>query len=459
MVKSLLYTLPIFFLSIIFSARGDLLSSEVMATRDIVNNQTYVDGELDALADDSFFGLDVIYGFWMYKITYETIDANGLPTIASGVVAYPRVDWPDLTDEAFPILSYQHGTVIEKNAVTSETGLWILPALIAGYGYVYVEPDYLGLGISEGLHPYQIKESYGSDVVDILRATKQFSNESTEFQVNSQLFLAGYSEGGYATMAAHQIIERDHNNEFDITASFPMAGAYSMSGVMTDVMLDYTPYGQPYYFPYVLASYTDNYSTSLDSFSSYLLPEYESVLPELFDGFHSAGDINSIMPEIPITIMKPDSILSFQNNPEHPLRIQLQNNDLFDWLPISAIYIIHGIADELVPVENAYIAYDYFIENGSQDVHIELLPENLGGHADAAPFALLGAFQLAESLNIINQIGDVNEDGLIDVLDIINQVSLIVTWSGSYYEFWASDTNMDSNIDILDVITLINLIL
>ena len=51
---------------------------------------------------------------------------------------------------------------------------------------------------SEGLHPYQIKDPYGTDVVDLLRAANHFSNENNNFQINSQVFLAGYSEGGYA---------------------------------------------------------------------------------------------------------------------------------------------------------------------------------------------------------------------------------------------------------------------
>ena len=232
-----------------------------------------------------------------------------------------------------------------------------------------------------------------------------------------------------------------------------------MSGIMTDIMLSYEPYGEPYYFPYVLASYTDNYSNSLDDFSSYLTSEYSSVLPGMFDGLHSSQEINSIMPSIPITIMKPDSIASFQNNLNHPLRSNLEDNDLYDWSPISKMYIIHGIADELVPVENAELAYDTFIDNGSEEVYLELLPNNLGGHQDAAPFALLGAFQISESLKIINTIGDVNEDSSIDVQDAVAIINLIITNTVGDYEYWASDINQDENIDILDIIILISLIL
>ena len=147
-------------INFVIAERGDLVDFEVMSTRDVINNQTYIDGELGLLAGGSFFDLTVNYGFWLYKITYETVDKNGIPTEASGIVAYPRVNSSQIGNQAFPILSYQHGTVLRKDSVSSVTGLWILPALIAGYGYVYIEPDYLGLGISEGLHPYQIKEPY-----------------------------------------------------------------------------------------------------------------------------------------------------------------------------------------------------------------------------------------------------------------------------------------------------------
>ena len=106
------------FLSNIYAARGDLISAQFLGTKSIANNQTYVDNEIGNLTGQ--FSLDPVeYGYWMYKITYETIDVNGDVNIATGSIAYPRVDWPLIPNEAFPLISYQHGTVVERSSVTS----------------------------------------------------------------------------------------------------------------------------------------------------------------------------------------------------------------------------------------------------------------------------------------------------------------------------------------------------
>ncbi|MCK7491427.1 MAG: hypothetical protein MZW92_06745 [Comamonadaceae bacterium] len=50
--------------------------------------------------------------------------------------------------------------------------------------------------------------------------------------LDGRIFPAGYSEGGYATMAAQREIETLHAGEFAITASAPAAGPYDLSGTM-----------------------------------------------------------------------------------------------------------------------------------------------------------------------------------------------------------------------------------
>ena len=57
--------------------------------------------------------------------------------------------------------------------------------------------------------------------------------------------------------------------------------------------------------------------------------------------------------------------------------------------------------------------------------------------------------------------GDVNNDGLINILDIIQTVNIILgaNLNPTDYELWAADLNQDDNIDILDIVLSVNTIL
>ena len=55
--------------------------------------------------------------------------------------------------------------------------------------------------------------------------------------------------------------------------------------------------------------------------------------------------------------------------------------------------------------------------------------------------------------------GDLNQDGLINVQDIILSINIILGAPPSSYELCSGDINEDGVIDILDVVILINLIL
>ena len=57
--------------------------------------------------------------------------------------------------------------------------------------------------------------------------------------------------------------------------------------------------------------------------------------------------------------------------------------------------------------------------------------------------------------------GDVNNDGLINILDVIQMVNIILgaNPNPTAYELWAADMNQDGNIDILDIVLIVNTIL
>tara|TARA_B100001250_G_scaffold294373_1_gene255996 strand:+ start:78 stop:812 length:735 start_codon:yes stop_codon:yes gene_type:complete len=226
----------IFLASIIFSYQGELVSFELLESFDVEEIQNNLDNDFGEIAPE------VIYDISMYKIIYNTIDPFGNEVEASGVVAFP-----ENSEQAFPMISWQHGTEVKRDNTSSFNGFNALSFWLTGTGYIYIEPDYLGLGESEILHPYCLKNPSAWTTIDLIRAVENFSFLSNDFESNDELILFGYSEGGYVTMAAHMMIEDENIDEFNFLASFPMAGPYSLSGSMVDVMLSNQPYDAPFY--------------------------------------------------------------------------------------------------------------------------------------------------------------------------------------------------------------------
>ncbi len=149
-------------------------------------------------------GLAPVYDVTSYRLEYLTTDAEGREVRASGLVSVPV----KAAGAKSPVLGYQHGTIFRNaeapsnNAVASEVAV-----VLASLGYIVVAPDYVGYGASLGAHhPYLLAEPSAAAVVDFLTAARTWRrrNDVTD---NGQLFLTGYSEGGYVTMAAHRALQ------------------------------------------------------------------------------------------------------------------------------------------------------------------------------------------------------------------------------------------------------------
>ena len=404
-----------------------------------------------------------LYNMSMYSIEYEIVDSQGSSDTLSGLVSFP-VDHT----KSFPIASYQHGTTIEDDNVPSVTGLnfnnlevSIISMIMSTSGYIIILPDYAGLGSSDGYHPYIIAETYTPAITNMIRAVKQMSGEldiENSFMYNNQLYLFGYSEGGYATLAAQRDIEFSMINEFNLTASFPMAGPYDLSGTMVDFYLSINYYAQPYYVANVLFNHLDNYD-SLDNLGEYFLPFWADTLAGLFDGTHSGTFINSLMPENPIEILLPDVIDDFTVNNENLFRLTLEENTLLDWTPITPTYLMHAIGDDIIPIANAQVAYNSFIDNGAESVNLIEIPLSAGGHEGAAPVCLLEALDTISTYQIINVKGDTNLDGLLNDIDYDLLIEYMLSSTiFNLSESWAGDIDYDDRLSIFDLLLLEDII-
>ena len=159
----------------------------------------------------AFAGIPVSYtparnAVRLYRVTYPSVipDRGNKPTVASGLLAVP-----DTAGTAFPMVSYQHGTVYGKQEVPSfpeqspETQLMI--AQFVGQGYIVIGADYFGLGQSSEPEGYMVKASHQQATHDMLLASRAVL-EDLKLSA-TRLFLSGWSQGGFVTLAMLEKLE------------------------------------------------------------------------------------------------------------------------------------------------------------------------------------------------------------------------------------------------------------
>ena len=297
-----------------------------------------------------------------FKVNYNTVSWDSSLTTASGLMIVPK-----LPGCSFPIAVYAHGTILSKEQAPSRLqGIEPYIGLVmASAGYVCILPDYLGLGDGPGLHPYQHKHTEATAIIDFIRATKEHL-PSLNFTHNNQLFITGYSQGGHAAMAAQEWIQNNLQSEMTVTASVPMSGAYSMSGVMADLMLSDSIYPEPAYLPYIVFGWNQIYNFFTEP-SEILASPWDTILPPLFDGSQDFSSVGQIAPDVPKTIFRLEMVDSFIADPNFFFRVALRENDSYRFTPTSPTKMLYCKGDKSVPYQNALTALAYFDSVGCQN--------------------------------------------------------------------------------------------
>ena len=304
----------------------------------------------------------VRYDVAIYDVLYYSAWSDGSPVVASGYYMVPVG-----AEEALPMLSYNHGTRLEKARQWSLMGEELVCAYFAADGYVVVLPDYVGLRRGERNHLYLHAATEALATVDLLRAAKEL-NAQNGIQWDGELFVTGYSQGGHAAMATHKYIQERLHGEFEVTASAPMSGAYDLLGVQGSVLSE--RYAQPGYLPYVLLSYQAAYHLLPDS-ADYFRPPYDSLIPVLFDGKHKFRDLEPHLPAVPGEMMREDLLAAYVSDTAHPLRRLMAENSLTDWAPEAPMLLCYCKNDEQVKYENALVAHERMVAHGSTAVRLK----------------------------------------------------------------------------------------
>lgn len=168
----------------------------------------------------------------LYRVTYNSVvpERGNKPIVATGLLALP-----DAPSAQLPLVSYQHGTVYGKDEVPSnpdkspETAVMI--AQFAGQGYALIGADYFGMGASSEPEGYMVKGSHQQATYDMLLASRAVMAQMKV--ADSKLFLAGWSQGGFVTMAFLEKLEKSGTRvDAAVTASAPVDVYAALSGFL-----------------------------------------------------------------------------------------------------------------------------------------------------------------------------------------------------------------------------------
>jgi predicted esterase len=319
------------------------------------------------------------YPVKVYAVVYNTTDPEGKPLQASGAMLIPD------TKEPMPVLSQQHGTItVDASAPShynSNSEVWSFGTVLASAGHIISAPDYIGYGKSMHLpHPYEHAPTLASASLDMLRAVKEYCKQNS-INTNNKLFLTGYSEGGYATMALHKLIEEKHSDEFTVTASAPGAGAYDKAAFAEHILQSNKPLSFINSYLWVLKTYNDVYSINRP-FTYYLNEPYATRVAE--SGVHA--DVNKNPQELFTSTFR-QGVLTKEDT---DMLSAFKDNSIYDWKPTAPVALFHGTADDFVPFFNSQHAFDAMQARGAYQV--ELREIEGGNHFTSIPNFTVGAF-------------------------------------------------------------------
>lgn len=348
-----------------------LVSSSLYLTRSASELRTFLGAAgIDLPLEELEYDVEI------YKVNYLT-NYKDEEITASGLVILPKVT------SSVGILSFQHGTIAAHNqaptALALNSGELILYAALASPGFITVVPDFIGFGASaELMHPYYVEDLTASAILDNIKAGKELAQQKG-ISFNQKLFLAGYSQGGYATMATHKAIEENGFPGYNLIASFPAAGGYDIKGVQ-EYFFGLETYDEPFFLPYVAYAYQTAFDWT-QPLSNFFNEPYATKIPALFDGSKSGSAINAELSTTISVLVNNDLLANIDTDAKYEYIVDaFEENSLVDFTPTIPIFMYHGSADVTVPYQNSVDSYARYIDNGASPNVVKFFTIEGGTH-------------------------------------------------------------------------------
>jgi len=321
-----------------------------------------------------------VYGLNVYKIPYTTKDSKNRTIRVSGLLSVPIK-----ARGSIGLVSYSHGTITlnakaptEKNIRKRHPDIISLSFSAIG-GFATAQADYIGYGDSANhYHPYMLKKELANASVDFIKAVKKFA-KNNHIKLNKQLYVAGYSEGGYVAMATVDKLEREG---VKVTAAAPMAGAYDLNYMARAVLGLENESLKTYAMTYTiltLNAYAKRYNIDI---STIIKEPYASKIDKLLDGKHTFSQIHDALPRSEIGkngLLRKDFFNSYKNNPNNWFRKTLTENSLHNSNPKTLMKLIHCKGDDQVPYTISKRTLNAMKQRGKHNISLvtpDLLEKN-----------------------------------------------------------------------------------
>ncbi len=364
---------------------GTLVSATLLQRVSEQSVRTELAGARFAPGAPALGGGDVRYGVDAYRVTYRTVDANGRPVVASGLVAFPAggaagsaaagsiaqstrsSDVNHAID--LPVVSYDHGTTATSADTPSSFGLgpdhavegrWSAE-LFASAGFAVTEPDYVGMGTGTGPIEYLITKSEVTASADLITAARTLAGEHG-YTLEHKVLVTGFSEGGQAAMA----LGRDLQQKGELRALAPVSGPYELLTAelpgLFNGQLD--PAIQSYYVGYVLTTWNRIYGLYKSPAEAFRAP-YANEMARLFNGSQQDATVIAKLPPTLNKLLTPKFYALLQH-PAGALRTAMQANDTCSgWRPDVPVKLFAASGDTTVTQVNA--------EQCAQTIHVPVV--------------------------------------------------------------------------------------
>jgi len=240
-----------------------------------------------------------------------------------------------------------------------------------------------------------------------------------------------YMTDGFGISAATHIAYTENNecNTNDQT-SVPLASCFYVDNIMQDY------YGISAY--HVVADPNNEYIDHIDCWAKFLSPN-KILIREVPISHNQYQEIEEVATYF-------SSILTYEGTPWQVFRVNTSNDQ-----PYTNSLILNNKI--FVPVMNSSLDDDALAVYESAMPNHEILPfVGSWESTDALHCRVKG---IPDLLLMNFNDGDINQDNMVNVQDIIILVSVILNGESNIY----GDINMDGTINILDVVQIVNIIL